>query len=151
MTVALRLASEHDLPRILEIERACFGGDAWDERLFRAYLARCPLFFLVATARRRTVGYAIGCRTGRRGEVESIAVEPQRARRGIGTMLLRSVIDALVADGAASVGLVVEADNAAAIALYRSLGFVRTRTLRNYYGRHRDGWRMRLNLTEPRP
>ena len=49
---------QRDLPRILEIEAASFGPDAYDRKLFAEYARISPRLFLVAGAR-RVCGYSI--------------------------------------------------------------------------------------------
>jgi len=56
-------------------------------------------------------------------EILTLAVIPARRRHGIGRALLRRAIAAAAQRGAASMFLEVAADNAAALGLYRGLGF----------------------------
>jgi ribosomal protein S18 acetylase RimI-like enzyme len=137
-------AAARDLPRILAIERDCFGRDAWDEDIFRVYLSAWPELFLIAKRGARTVGYSLAAQRGNQAAIESIAVEPGQVRRGIGSDLLRRTLKILKRGGVASIGLMVEIRNEPAIALYKQHGFRRTRIVRNYYGRGRHGWRMSL-------
>lgn len=57
------------------------------------------------------------------GEVYAIGVDPDHAGRGIGRALLQAGLDRLRARGVRTVLLYVEADNAPALTLYRSMGF----------------------------
>lgn len=138
----VRRAGERDLPRILEIERACFGREAWPESLFRAYLEACPELFLVAGR----AGYAVACIRRSQGEIESIAVHPRFRRKGVGATLMRFIVAALRRRGVKAAALMVDRRNRTAIEFYRSFGFRRARTIADYYGRGRAGWRMRLVL-----
>ena len=45
---AVRRVRQRDLDRILEIERASFGADAYDRNLFAEYTRKCGGLFLVA-------------------------------------------------------------------------------------------------------
>lgn len=56
-------------------------------------------------------------------EVYVVATAPEAQGSGIGGMLLRRTLEDLAAQGVRTVELYVEADNAAALALYRRLGF----------------------------
>lgn len=57
------------------------------------------------------------------GEVYVVAVDPAQHGRGLGRALLEAGLAHLAAVGCDRVHLYVEADNAAAVGLYRSLGF----------------------------
>lgn len=68
-------------------------------------------------------------------EILTLAVRPDARRRGLGRTLVQRAFEAARAQGAATMFLEVADDNAAAIALYRSLGFEETGRRRNYYRR----------------
>ncbi len=57
------------------------------------------------------------------GLLASIAVHREHRRRGLGSVIIRWAADAMFAEGRASVGLAVYADNAGALAAYDRLGF----------------------------
>lgn len=63
----------------------------------------------------------------------NIAVDPDFQRRGLGRELLEHLIDELEKRGILTLWLEVRASNAAAIALYESLGFNEATIRRNYY------------------
>lgn len=80
----------------------------------------------------------------------NIAVDPAHQRRGLGRELLEAVIDAVEKRGVATLWLEVRASNAAAIALYESLGFNEATVRRNYYPTadgHEDAIVMALPLS----
>lgn len=80
----------------------------------------------------------------------NIAVDPAYQRRGLGRELLEAVIDAVEERGVATLWLEVRASNAAAIALYESLGFNEATVRRNYYPTadgHEDAIVMALPLS----
>jgi len=68
-------------------------------------------------------------------ELLTIAVEPARRLRGLGSALLAEVIAAAAAGGATRLFLEVAADNAPGLALYRSRGFTEVGRRRGYYPR----------------
>ncbi|HEY0255678.1 MAG TPA: GNAT family N-acetyltransferase, partial [Kofleriaceae bacterium] len=68
------------------------------------------------------VGYALSFVFGTRGDVRQIAVSPDARHRGVGRRLMAEVRAKLVAGGCRDWRLEVLAENAAAIALYRSVG-----------------------------
>ncbi len=57
------------------------------------------------------------------GEIYAIGVHPESSGKGIGRRLMDAGLARLDTIGATSATLYVEADNTAAVALYRSLGF----------------------------
>jgi ribosomal-protein-alanine N-acetyltransferase len=136
------------LTRVVEIERASFGKDAWPAESFVEYWRESPELFLVAQSAARhgprIAGYSI-TRTGWRGaELESIAVDPRHRGRGVAQALLNATVDGLRLQGVDTLRLMVGTANAAAFRFYREYGFVRTRLVKSYYGAGRDAWRMRL-------
>ncbi len=146
-SATLRPFEAGDLRRILAIENESFGVDAWPAELFREYAADPHCCFIVAELGRTAAGYSIA--VPRRGgfEIDSIAVRPSARGKGIGARLLLYAIGKARRSGAAFVSLTVRRDNAAAIALYRKFGFVRTATVPGYYEDGAAGWRMRLRLS----
>ena len=57
-----------DLNRILTIEHASFGEDAYDRNLFAEYARECGGLFLVVERASRVWGYMLTC-TGGRGDI----------------------------------------------------------------------------------
>lgn len=84
-------------------------------------------FLLARDPAGRMAGYVwlkIGADTdGRVGEVYVIGVAPEAAGAGLGRALLSAGLERLRQRGCLAASLYVEADNRAALALYRSLGF----------------------------
>ena len=95
-----------DLERIGEIERASFGAEAYDRKLFAYYMEKCGGLFLVAAPppyrrgkappREKLCGYLIACsrgvRAGASAELVSVAVEPAARGRGAASALLESLL-----------------------------------------------------------
>lgn len=131
---------------ILRLEARSFGRDAWKKDLFLWYASTFPKLFLVAKKNGHMAGYCAGSMRGNSGDIDSIAVAARYKRHGIATELLHALIRRLKRSGAVSINLMVRPDNAAAIALYRSIGFVRVRTISGYYEDGAAAWRMRLFL-----
>ena len=135
-----------DMDRIIAIEQASFGKDAWDRDLFRDYYRNWPDLFLVATVGRRIAGYIITCAGLRNAELASIAVDPRQRRHGVGKAMLDHTRAQLQSQRVKTWWLMVEVDNQAAIDFYRKYGFKRTKLVKRYYGAGRDAWRMRCSF-----
>ena len=136
-----------DLDRILAIEQASFGSDAWDEKLFLAFYRKCPDLFLVATVRRHIAGYIITCAGSRNAELASIAVDPRDRRQGVGEAMLDHTLAELRALRVKAWWLMVETENESALRFYEKYGFTRDKMVKRYYGPGRNAWRMRFKAT----
>lgn len=86
-------------------------------------------------------GFALIRSIAGEAELLTIAVDPAKRRNGIGARLLARALIRAQAKGADTCFLEVAADNAAAIALYRSAGFTQTGHRPGYY-RLPDGQRL---------
>ncbi len=142
--VEVRPFRRRDLNRIVEIEQASFGKDAWPAELFVGYWRESPELFLVARRGRRIAGYSITQTNWRGAELESIAVDPRHRGQGIAQALLDATVRRVRLRGVGTLRLMVSTVNAPALRFYRQYGFVRTRLVKRYYGAGRDAWRMRL-------
>jgi ribosomal-protein-alanine N-acetyltransferase len=144
--IEIRPVVRRDLRRILEIEAASFGRDAWDRPIFEDALDRSPGLFVVARLAGRIAGYSITFIERGAAELVSIAVHPKYRRNGVGEALMHFTLPDLKQRGVARWRLMVRIDNEQAIGFYRGFGFERIRTVRGYYGRGVDAWRMELRL-----
>jgi [ribosomal protein S18]-alanine N-acetyltransferase len=160
----IRLATLGDLERISEIERASFGREAYDRKLFAYYMDKCGSLFLVAARRPardgkaqprgKLCGYLIGCLRGGRlagsAELVSIAVGPAARGKGAASALLESALRRLARRGAERLNLVVRATNGPARAFYEKYGFRRLRIVPGYYQDGGDGIAMSRPVRLPK-
>ena len=130
-----------DLPQVMEVERLSFASDPWTPGLFlhelkldfsRLHLAR------TADAARRLVGYACWWLVGDEVHILNLAVHPEARGTGAGRALVQRILDDAIGHGATSVSLEVRPENAAALGLYRAMGFDQIGLRKNYYGRGED-------------
>ena len=143
---SIRRSRLADLDRIMEIERASFGPDAYDRNLFAEYTRKCGELFLVAERGRKVWGYVLTCpRAGAfrdRAELVSLAVDPAMRGRGVATALMESTLRRLRLRGFSRFGLMVKVTNERARAFYEKHGFNKVRRVRRYYEDGEDGWLM---------
>ncbi len=124
-----------DADRCAELETQLFpGDDPWPASAFLRELESAHNRYVGARADGELVGYAGITRLGRKPpyefEIHTIGVDKGFQGRGIGRVLL----DHLLSPAAgATVFLEVRTDNAAAIGLYESVGFVRVGLRKRYY------------------
>jgi len=136
-TLTVRQCVPTDLERITAIERASFS-DPWSFETFSATFALRHLRFLVAeesagSGEPRLVGYVVALVMADEGEIADLAVAPAARRRGVARALLERVSADAVESGVRALYLEVRESNAAARALYDSLGFALVGRRRGYY------------------
>jgi ribosomal-protein-alanine N-acetyltransferase len=124
-----------DANRCADLEALLFHGDEpWPARVFIAELKATHNHYVAAREGSEVVGYAGMARLGRRPpfefEIHTIGVDPEYQGQGIGRRLLTSLL--AISDGGV-VFLEVRTDNAPAIALYESVGFVKIGLRKRYY------------------
>ena len=125
-------ASRH-VDQVAEIENRSFTTP-WPKQTLAAH-AEDPRFFcrVAAEENERVAGYSISTLVCDEIHVFKIAVSDRHRRKGVAASLLSDTFDFYRRRGALSVILEVKTTNAAAVSLYRKLGFEVIRTRENYY------------------
>ena len=124
---------ERHIPFCAALERLCFS-EPWSEAALRGGLeSEAGVFLAAETAGGEFAGYAGMQAAGGEGYVANIAVEPGFRGRGCGRLLTQGLIEAAAGAGCEFISLEVRASNAAAIALYESLGFTLAGRRRGFY------------------
>ena len=122
-----------DLKALLNLEQDVFPEDTYGMAEFLSLYLRGKDTFLIARTGKLLAGYVIGYVEDNTGYIASIAVDPTVRGQGLGRLLMETVMPKLYTNGAQSIGLHVREDNAAAIGLYHSLGFITRHTVPYYY------------------
>jgi len=121
-----------DLPRVLEIERRSFKAP-WTRYAFLKFLKEQTSFCIVARGEAEVVGYGVAWFTPNECHVGNVAVEETYRRKGIGTLLLKSMLREARERGAIRATLEVRMSNSPAISLYKRHGFQELAIRRGYY------------------
>lgn len=137
-----------ELDRILEIEAASFGKEAYDRKLFAEYLRKCGDLFLGAWKGRNLCGYMLTRKSvdSPRAELISVAVDPPYRGKGVADALMKSTLRRLAHRRALRFSLMVKLTNNEARRFYEKYGFTRVRLVRGYYEDGEDGISMVRNL-----
>jgi [ribosomal protein S18]-alanine N-acetyltransferase len=139
--LAFRAMGEADLPRILEIERAGFLHP-WSEQLLRNELQQAWSHPLVAVERgaagERVVGYLVWWLVHDEVHVLNVGTAPEARRRGVGRALMEEAARRGRLKGARLATLEVRRSNAAALALYRALGYQQVGVRPRYYAEENE-------------
>lgn len=128
----VRCFRDRDIDEVYEVEMLSFK-DPYPKPLLVFYSRLEPEGFLVAECDSRVVGYVIGVRERGYCHIISIAVHPAYRRKGIGSALLKKLIEIMEHKGLTSFLLEVRVSNTAAINLYRRFGFRIVRRIPSYY------------------
>ena len=113
--------------------RALPGLGRSTRRLLDLDLIRDDRCCLVARTPGAVVGFAMGLMQLDEAHVLDLAVAATERRRGVGTVLLQALLERLGERGAVGVTLEVRRSNAAALAMYRRLGFAVEGERARYY------------------
>ena len=122
----IRPCSEHDRPGVIALWEKVFPDDPPHNapaKVFDAKLAMRDDMLFVATDAGAVIGTAMAGYDGHRGWLYTVAVAPDRRRRGVGAALVRHAVDALRTAGCTKVNLQIRATNTAVRGFYESLGF----------------------------
>lgn len=131
-------AWSQDTERLAAIHAAGFPGAAWSAADLAALLREETVFGIVARranmfGTRSVVGFVLLRSVAGEAEILTIAVAPSHRRRGVARALVEEAFRRLYRDRVEAVFLEVDAGNAAALALYRRLGFTRVGERKGYY------------------
>jgi ribosomal-protein-alanine N-acetyltransferase len=142
----LRAMTAADLPRVLDIENACFSTP-WKDATFRGLMRRTDTDLYVAELQDRIVGYAACWTVIDQSELGNVAVVPEARGRGIGGALVDAVVERVKERGAHELFLEVRESNHVAQAIYRDRGFTVVGRRRSYYAQPtEDALVMRLRV-----
>lgn len=121
-----------DVPQIAALERACFS-DPWSEQSVASELDNPLSLWLVCREGEHVLGYVGSQTVLGESDMMNIAVAPDARRRGTAQLLIGALTQQLRERGSHSLSLEVRPSNAAAVSLYRKLGFAQVGRRPNYY------------------
>ena len=118
---------------VAELEKICFGTEAWSEKSVTSELTNVLSLWLVAMEEDKVAGYVGSQTVMDETDMMNVAVHPDYRRKGIAEALVISLVEALREKGSHCLTLEVRASNAPAIGLYEKLGFRQIGLRKNYY------------------
>lgn len=124
-----RPAVEADCARLAQIHAESFSAP-WSQAEIKTLLGVPGGFGLVCEE-----GFLLGRAIGGEAEILTLAVRPAERRKGRGAALVEAAAGLATVAGCSVLFLEVATDNAAAVALYSTLGFVRAGLRPGYYRR----------------
>ena len=138
MAVRIEDKSIRLLSRLYEIEKQCFGQEAFTKQQLTYLLTAYNAIGLAARVNSEIVGFAIArVDIGRNtsfGHILTVDIAPAHRRRGIAQKLLQEIETIFKEKGIKECRLEVREDNVAALNLYQKLGYRKVGKLEKYYG-----------------
>jgi [ribosomal protein S18]-alanine N-acetyltransferase len=141
---SVRPATEEDLAQVAGIEKKTIRPP-WSTEQFQQEVHKKFSHFWVVTddlTDEKVLAYIVFSFPAEQAHIQTIAVDPEMQRSGIGIFLLRQVISFVMRKSAESIILEVRAGNAPALQLYQKLGFIIIRTLKKFYPDGEDAFVM---------
>ena len=130
--------NESHVAAVAELEKICFGVDAWSERSVASELENELSLWLVAVEDDRLAGYVGSQTVMDETDMMNVAVHPDFRRKGVAEALVAGLVEELKCRGSRSLALEVRASNIPAIGLYEKLGFCQIGRRKNYYRNPRE-------------
>ncbi|MCB4821929.1 GNAT family N-acetyltransferase [Roseicella aerolata] len=141
--MTLRAATPAEAPALAGLHVAAFPpAEAWGPDAIALMLEMPGAYGLW----RPGAGFVLARAAGGEAEILTLAVAPAARRQGIGAALMAGALAGAAARGAEAMFLEVAAGNAAALALYRGLGFAEVGRRRRYYADGADALVLRRDL-----
>ena len=135
----IRRLVQQDLDGLLTLASHSLEAPQWPRQTYEAILQSTPADLLrccwVAMRQEKLAAFAVTgwLRGENAAEVETLLVDLDYRRQGIGSALIGVCMSWAASAGAVAIRLEVRPSNAAAIALYRRRGFIPTGTRPEYY------------------
>lgn len=131
--ITFRRIRREDIPRVLEIERACFGQDAWAPNMLRFVLMQPRVVEQLVQQAGRIVGFMIYVPHRSHLRILNLAVCPACRRQGVAAAMIDRLKGKLSLYRLPRIVAEVRETNLPAQLLFRSQGFRVVRVLRDQY------------------
>lgn len=142
----LREMTREDLPRVLMMEEELFGEQKWNEEMFLHDLKSDYAKYFSLFAAEEQIGYIGVYLLFPEMEISNVAIGKRYQKKGYSHSLMKHALKLAREGEFEQIFLEVEASNISAIALYRRYGFQEMGIRRDYYGKGRDAFVMKLEM-----
>lgn len=143
--ISIRRAAMEDLAAILAFCEESEHAPRWTAEAWRKAIEHA----IVLVAEEDGVcGVIVAADVAGVASIDNLVVAQRKHRRGIGRMLIKSLVDEAEAQGIQALELEVNERNVVAIGLYSSMGFVEQGRRKRYYAGVDDAVLMGLQLPD---
>lgn len=145
--MTIRKFSFSDLNEMMEIEKTSFPNQkVWPKKYFKKLHQKYPEGFLVVESERKIVGYIIGQKELKEAKIISLAITPNWRKKGIGTILIKFLINYFKKEGVKKISLHTRTKNKIGILFLKKLDFEISKKIKNYYQNGDDAYLMRKKI-----
>jgi ribosomal-protein-alanine N-acetyltransferase len=146
--ITYRDANSMDIPVLVSLDKELFPYSPWSSGQYREEISAPTRRFIVAVDEGLSViGYAgVFAPGGAEADILTVGVIAQHRGQGIARQLMAGITKWAIDQGSIAMMLEVKTDNAAAIALYESLGYSKLNIRKDYFGTGLDALVMRKEL-----
>ena len=127
----VRLQKEHCVI-LAELEKLCFSRP-WSQKAIEDEVNNPNAFFVTAVDEEKILGYGGMHCTHQECYIDNIAVFGHQRKRGVGTAIVKALVQEAQRRGAEYISLEVRPSNRPAVGLYTKLGFMEEGRRRNFY------------------
>ena len=127
----VRLQKEH-CEILAELEKLCFSRP-WSQKAIEDEVNNPNAFFVTAVDEEKILGYGGMHCTHQECYIDNIAVFGQKRKKGVGTAIVKALVQEAQRRGAEYISLEVRPSNRPAVGLYTKLGFMEEGRRRNFY------------------
>ena len=121
-----------DVDRVIDLEKELFT-EPWSKMMFMEEINSNGSYVLYETEDRSIVGYICGWRVMDEFHITNLAVKKEYQQKGLGSELIRHIIDHMTDQGLRKFYLEVRQSNVPALTLYVKFGFNVTGIRKDYY------------------
>ena len=147
--LSLRRADAGDIDAIAAMEQICFPEEPWSrDMVAEEFSGLNPSRYYLAEEGGKVCAYAGIWLIPPEGYITNVAVHPDKRRCGIGSLLLKKLMEDALSEGITDYTLEVRVSNEPAIALYRAFGFEEAGVRKRYYQDGEDALIMWAHLGE---
>jgi [ribosomal protein S18]-alanine N-acetyltransferase len=135
-SIRIRSMTFPDVDRLVDLAGRLKQAPHWPRAAYEAVLSEYPRRIALVAEDGQTgpiAGFVIAILIAPEAEIETLAVEPELQRRGIGRQLVGRLKTEVRGHGITKVHLEVRSSNQPALRLYDQLGFVQTMRRIGYY------------------
>ncbi len=143
--IEIRRVRIDDISTIVEIEKNSYP-DPWSEKMFERELQLEFSNFFVAIEDREIAGYMCLWRVSDEGHLTNITVKECFQKKGLGSKLMRYIIDYAKKLKIKEIFLEVRASNFPALKFYEKFGFRKIDVRKKYYNKTDDAIVMKKEL-----